>query len=113
MQPFIYAYIIQVISTQINNLNTNFKTGIELKIHSSNFSFPHLDGMKSGALSQLRCKLWIITVKLRELESLLSPFLLLSLMTNTMTIMAGICVFATTTKVFDSFLITYFFAVNL
>jgi hypothetical protein len=35
MQPFIYAYIIQVISTQINNLNTNFKTGIELKIHSS------------------------------------------------------------------------------
>jgi hypothetical protein len=42
MQPFIYAYIIQVLSTQINNLNTNFKTGIELKIHSSfvsNFSF--------------------------------------------------------------------------
>jgi hypothetical protein len=27
MQPFIYAYIIQVITTQINNLNTSFKTG--------------------------------------------------------------------------------------
>jgi hypothetical protein len=27
--------------------------------------------------------------------------------------MAGICIFATTTKVFDYFLITYFFAVNL
>jgi ABC-type multidrug transport system permease subunit len=35
MQPLIYAYIIQVISTQINNLNTYFKTGIELKIHYS------------------------------------------------------------------------------
>ncbi len=35
MQPFIYAYIIQVIATQINNLNTYFKTGIELEIHSS------------------------------------------------------------------------------
>jgi hypothetical protein len=42
MQPLIYANIIQVISTQINDLNTYFKTGIELKIHSSfvnNFSF--------------------------------------------------------------------------
>jgi hypothetical protein len=65
--------------------------------------------MKSGSLSQLRCKLWKINVKLRELESLLSPFLLLSLMTNTMIIMAGICIFATATKVFDSFLMTYFF----
>jgi hypothetical protein len=35
MQPLIYVYIIQVISTQINNLNTYFKTGIELKTHSS------------------------------------------------------------------------------
>jgi hypothetical protein len=35
MQPLIYAYIIQVISTQINNLNTYFKTGIKLKIHNS------------------------------------------------------------------------------
>jgi hypothetical protein len=69
--------------------------------------------MKSGSLSQLRCKLWKINVKLRELESLLSPFLLLSLMTNTMIIMAGICVFATATKVFDSFIMTYFFAITL
>jgi hypothetical protein len=69
--------------------------------------------MKSGALSQLRCELWKINVKLRELESLLSPFLLLSLMTNTMIIMAGICVFATATKVFDSFIMTYFFAITL
>ncbi len=35
MQPFIYGYIIQVISTQINNLNTYFRTGIEPKIHRS------------------------------------------------------------------------------
>jgi hypothetical protein len=35
MQPFIYAYIIQAITTQINNLNTSFKAGIELKVHSS------------------------------------------------------------------------------
>jgi ABC-type multidrug transport system permease subunit len=34
MQPFIYAYIIQAITTQINNLNTSFKTGTELKIRS-------------------------------------------------------------------------------
>ncbi len=34
-------------------------------------------------------------------------------MINTMTIMAGICIFATTTKVFDFFPITYSFAVNL
>jgi hypothetical protein len=117
MQPFIYAYIIQVITTQINNLNTSFKTGIELEIHScfANifFLYSHSDGMKSGALSQLRCKLWKINVKLRELESLLSPFLLLSLMTNTMIIMAGICFFATATKFFDSFIMTFFFAVNL
>jgi hypothetical protein len=35
MQPFIYGYIIQVISTQINNVNTYFRTGIEPKIHRS------------------------------------------------------------------------------
>jgi hypothetical protein len=39
MQPLIYAYIIQVISTQINDLITYFKAGIELKIHTSFVNF--------------------------------------------------------------------------
>ncbi len=63
-------------------------------------------------MTQLRFKLLRIINKLRELESLLSPFLLVSLMANTLTLMAVICVFATATKVFDSFLMTYFFAVD-
>jgi hypothetical protein len=32
MQPLIYVYIIQVISTQINNLNTNFKFNYNLTL---------------------------------------------------------------------------------
>ncbi len=63
-------------------------------------------------MTELRFKLLRIINKLRELESLLSPLLLVSLMANTLTLMAGICLFATATKVFDSFLIAYFFVVN-
>jgi hypothetical protein len=64
-------------------------------------------------MTELRFKLFIIINKLRELESFLSPFLLVSLMANIITLMAGICVFATARKVFDSFLVTYFFAIGL
>ncbi len=63
-------------------------------------------------MTKLRFKLLRIINKLRELELLISPFLLVSLMANTLTLMAVICVFATATKVFDSFLMTYFFAID-
>ncbi len=116
MQHFIYAYIIQVITTQINYLNTSFKTGIELKIHTSFvnifFLYSHSDGMKSGALSQLRCELWKINVKLRELQSLFTiPFAFFDNKYNDNN--GSHLFFATATKVFDSFLMTYIFAINL
>ncbi len=64
-------------------------------------------------MTELRFKLLRIINKLRELESLLSPFLLVSLMANTLTMMAVICAFTTSTKVFDSFIKTYFFTTDL
>jgi hypothetical protein len=117
MSPIIYVYICWIIYTQINNFKIKIITSIQ--VFNSFFSklllkffIPKTDELQTENMTELRFKLLRIINKLRELESLLSPFLLVSLMTNTLTLMASICVFATTKKVFDSFLMACIFAVD-
>jgi hypothetical protein len=118
MSQIIYVYICWIIYTQINNFKIKIITSIQV-INSFfsklllKFFIPKTGRLETEHITELRFKLLRIINKLRELESLLSPFLLVSVMANTLTLMARICVFAAVTKVFNSLVITYFFTIDL